>query len=126
MEKKLKVKEVIGLYNELNVFLEESFSQSKKYHIEMFMDKLSSFVDPAEKIRKTLIEKYGDGGVVNPKLEDGTVNPKLQIFWNEYNVVLEEEIAVDCTCKEIDLELLNSLVSDKRYKMIYLHLIKNN
>jgi len=88
MEKKLKVKEIIGLHNELNIFLEESFSQSKKYHIEIFIDKIYSFVEPAEKIRKTLIVKYGDGVSIAPALEDGSINPNVQLFWDEYNLVL--------------------------------------
>lgn len=116
MENKLKVRDVIGLYNELNIFLKESFSQSKKYHIEIFVDKLFSFVEPAEKIRKTLISKHGNGFDVPPE--------NINLFWEEYNLVLDEEITIDCTCKEINLELLDSLFSENRYKMIYLYIIK--
>jgi len=61
---------------------------------------------------------------VPEKLEDGTINPNVQLFWNEYNLVLDEEITIDCTCKEINLELLEKLASEKRYKMIYLYIIK--
>jgi len=59
-------------------------------------------------------------GVVLPKVPARRPAP----FWDEYNLVLEEEISIDCSCKEINLELLENLVSDKRYKMIYLYIIK--
>ena len=124
MEQKLKVKEIIELEKELNAFLEEDFNHGKKYHIEIFLNSLKEFIEPAEKMRKNLIGKYGDGISISPVLPDGSANPNVQKFWEEYNAVLEEEVMVNCHCNEIDLDLLNTIKSDKRYKLIYIYIIK--
>jgi len=124
MLEKLKVKNIIELASELNLFLEEEFNHAKKYHIEMFLQSLTLYTDPAEKMRQNLISKYGDGISISPILEDGNPNPSIKNFWQEYNEVLNQEVEIEFNKNIIDLELLNNIKSKNRYKLISFYLIK--
>ena len=125
MKLQLTVEEILQLNAEVAVFLREPISLGLKYKLTIFGKKMSEYTAPALEEQDNIIKKLAPTTwSIEQKLEDGTVNPVFTQFKEEFGKVLG--VSVELTdCPEIEVNVLDNIVSNNNYPSIYKYLLKS-
>jgi len=123
---KISVGDMINLSTEVSVFLGENISLALKYKLTKFLKRLSEHTKPALEQRDEIIKKLApDGMTIKNKLEDGTDNPLMKEFNEQFKQIttVEENLT---ECPEIALTDLEVIKSQNNYPLLYNFLLKEN
>lgn len=112
----MKANELLQLSEETKRFLDESLPIQVKFRLNKFLKETQVQVQAIFDSRNELILQIEPSGNIPSKLEDGTVNPKLQEFEAEFTKVLNEEVEV--TIPAINIGEI-SLTTTNNYPLLF-------